>query len=43
MTPAAGQDREWLKENEAAFEEKANGGDEEFVDMLKDVRGRGML
>ena len=43
MMPEAGQDGEWLKANEAAFEERAKGGDEEFAEMLKEVRGRGML
>lgn len=41
--PLAGGDREWLKTNEKAFEEKAQAGDEDFADMLKEVRGRGML
>ena len=43
MMPEAGQDGEWLKANEAAFEERAKGGDEEFAEMLKEVRERGML
>ncbi|GAB7338687.1 hypothetical protein MBLNU457_5412t1 [Dothideomycetes sp. NU457] len=43
MMPEAGHDGEWLKEHEAAFEEKAKAGDEEFAEMLKEVRERGML
>jgi len=43
MMPEAGHDGEWLKKHEAAFEEKAKGGDEEFAEMLKEVRERGML
>jgi len=43
MMPQAGGDGEWLKANEKAFEEKARGGDEEFEEMLREVRERGML
>jgi hypothetical protein len=38
--PAAGQDKQWLKDNWAAFEEKAAAGDEEFAEMLAEVKQR---
>jgi len=43
MMPEAGKDREWLTENMEAFEQRARDGDDEFRDMLEDVKGRGML
>ena len=41
--PEAGQETEWLKENMEAFEKRAKDGDEELVDMVKDVEERGLL
>lgn len=43
MRPAAGGEGEWLKQNWRAFMEKAANGEEEFVDLVKDVEERGLL
>ncbi|GIZ44097.1 hypothetical protein CKM354_000730600 [Cercospora kikuchii] len=40
--PSAGQDVQWLKDNWQAFEEKAKAGDEDFADMLIDIKQRGL-
>lgn len=40
--PSAGQDVQWLKDNWQAFEEKAKAGDEDFADMLVDIKQRGL-
>jgi hypothetical protein len=41
--PAAGQDGEWLAENMGAFKARADAGEEEYVDLVKEVEERGML
>jgi phenylpyruvate tautomerase PptA (4-oxalocrotonate tautomerase family) len=41
--PAAGQDGEWLAENMGAFKARAEAGEEEYVDLVKEVEERGML
>jgi len=33
--PPAGQDAEWIKENWGAFVKKAEAGDEDFADLVK--------
>ena len=38
--PPAGQDKQWLKEHHEGFERKAREGDDEFVDLLKEIRER---
>ena len=38
--PSAGQDKQWLKEHHGGFERKAREGDDEFVDLLKEIRER---
>ena len=42
MLPPAGGDGKWLKENMEKFQEKADEGDEDFVDMIKECKGRGL-
>ena len=41
--PPAGGDVQWLHENWEAFNEKAEAGDEEFVEMVKEVKERGLM
>jgi len=41
--PPAGGDVAWLQEHMAEFEAKAEGGDEEFRDLVKEVKERGLL
>lgn len=41
--PAAGEDGAWMKENWTAFNKKAEEGDEEFAEMVKEVEERGLL
>ena len=43
MMPQAGEDGKWLKDNMEAFQHKADGGDEEFKDLIEDVTSRGMV
>ena len=38
--PAAGEDKKWLKENYKEFEQKAKLGDEEFQDLMHELRER---
>lgn len=39
--PQAGQDGEWMKENWPAFERKAEEGDEDFVEFVREIKERG--
>lgn len=41
--PAAGQDTQWTKDNLAEFRKRAEAGDEEFVDVLKEVETRSVF
>ena len=41
--PQAGKDGEWLAENMGAFKARAEAGEEEFVELVKEVEERGML
>lgn len=41
--PEAGKDGEWLAENMGAFKARAEAGEEEFVELVKEVEERGML
>ena len=43
LLPAAGGDVQWLQENWDAFNEKAAAGEEEWVNMVADVKKRGLL
>lgn len=43
LIPPAGGDVAWLHEHMEEFEAKANGGDEEFAEMVQEVKERGML
>ena len=38
--PWAGQDKQWLKKHYTGFERKAREGDDEFVDLLNEIRER---
>ncbi|RDW81411.1 uncharacterized protein DSM5745_04968 [Aspergillus mulundensis] len=40
VLPEAGKDVSWLKENMARFEERAEKGDEEFVELVREMRER---
>lgn len=41
--PEAGKDGEWLAENMGAFKARAEGGEEEFVELVKEVEERGLI
>jgi len=41
--PPAGGDVKWFHENWAAFNQKAEEGDEEFQEMVEEVKARGLL
>ncbi|KAK5133685.1 hypothetical protein LTR08_007439 [Meristemomyces frigidus] len=43
VLPPAGGDAEWLQQNWKAFNRKADEGDEEFKELMKDVEVRGLL
>jgi phenylpyruvate tautomerase PptA (4-oxalocrotonate tautomerase family) len=43
VVPEAGKDEEWLAENMGAFKARAEAGEEEFVELVKEVEDRGML
>ena len=36
----AGEDKEWLKFNISEFEKRADAGDEDFKDVLEEMRTR---
>lgn len=38
--PPAGQDAQWARDNMAAFREKADGGDEDFADLVEELKTR---
>ncbi|KAF2136483.1 uncharacterized protein K452DRAFT_353898 [Aplosporella prunicola CBS 121167] len=40
--PEAGKDEEWAKENFGEFERRAENGDEEFKDLVGELRTRGL-
>ena len=41
--PAAGKDGEWLAENLGAFKARAEEGQVEFVDLVKEIEERGLI
>lgn len=41
--PEAGKDAGWLKENLSKFQQKADDGDEDFADMIEEVKARGLI
>lgn len=41
--PEAGKDGEWLAENMGAFKARAESGEEEFVELVKEVEERGLI
>ena len=43
ILPQAGQDVAWLRENWEAFNRKAEGGDEDMAEMVKEVEERGLM
>jgi hypothetical protein len=38
--PPAGEDKQWLKDNLAAFRERAESGDEDFKDVVNEIQER---
>ena len=38
--PTAGNDQAWVKQNLGAFKEKAQEGDQDFVDLLAELESR---
>ncbi|KAK1145395.1 hypothetical protein N8T08_004270 [Aspergillus melleus] len=40
LLPRAGGDTAWLKDNMAIFEERAREGDEDFIELLEEIRSR---
>lgn len=40
QVPLAGHDREWARENMEAFREKALAGDEDFVELIRELESR---
>lgn len=40
VLPAAGQDKQWLGDNMAEFRKRAEEGDEDFKDVLREVETR---
>jgi hypothetical protein len=38
--PPAGQDAQWARDNMAAFRETADGGDEDFADLVEELKTR---
>ena len=43
VLPPAGGDVQWLEENWATFNEKAEGGDEDFKGLVEEVKERGLM
>lgn len=43
MIPEAGNDEAWLKENWGRFKERADAGDEEMIDLVRDVERRKLI
>ncbi|KAF1348091.1 hypothetical protein BDV97DRAFT_298721 [Delphinella strobiligena] len=41
--PKAGEDEAWIKENIEKFQKKADEVDEDFADMIREVKDRGMI
>lgn len=41
--PPAGGDVQWMRENWEAFNKRAEEGDEDFADMVREVKERGLL
>lgn len=41
--PVAGQEKAWLQKYWAEFKNKADAGDEQFIDMVKAVEAKGLL
>jgi phenylpyruvate tautomerase PptA (4-oxalocrotonate tautomerase family) len=41
--PSAGNDVTWLKENLAGFQKVADEGDEDFQELIRDVKARGLV
>lgn len=38
--PKAGEDKAWISRNLESFKEKADAGDEDFVDLIKELKVR---
>lgn len=43
MTPDAGGDKQWLKDNVAAFQWRADEGDKDFKEMIAECKQRGLI
>lgn len=43
LIPPAGGDVKWLEEHMEAFEKRAENGEEEFGDLVREVRERGLI
>jgi len=39
--PPAGGDKDWIKENLEKFQKKADDGDEDFKEMIAEIKERG--
>ena len=43
IIPGAGGDAGWLRDNWDVFQAKADAGEQEFVDLIKDAKDRGLV
>ena len=43
ILPPAGGDVQWLQDNWEAFNQRANEGDEEMAEMVREVQERGLM
>ncbi|KAK5165078.1 uncharacterized protein LTR77_009175 [Saxophila tyrrhenica] len=43
VIPQAGGDAQWMRDNWEAFKQRADAGEQEFVDMVKDAQDRGLV
>lgn len=43
MLPEAGQDKAWMMENFHEFAKRAENGDEQMGDLVRELRERGLL
>lgn len=41
--PSAGDDTKWMETHWSSFEEKAKGGNQDFVNLIAEVKERGLL
>lgn len=43
MMPRAGEDKQWLKDNLAAFQWRADEGEKDFKEMIAECKHRGLI